>query len=236
MEEIKLSEIGNAKTMIAHPAMAGKIVMFRFEDIFEFYSDEPRSVTVQWEETAGCEHVCPLIMRVIVRGLGGPFCAWCVYADDRHKPKNIVVRKVVWDAESDRAELWNADPDDMDRFLTLWPTMEVADVCLSNNGVERVTHALERFDCAIKSGVPLWDGAGSSWARGDREVLRRYDGGEIQVIWSPIRKNEAIEAAVCAMASELSIIVEEERTKIYHMALNYTMLPEDYKKIRARFD
>lgn len=95
-----VTEKCNAANVEQTNILETKLVIKRMESIFDYYLEEPVSVTVKQNKNSMAEkYFC--IFRVRIWNSKSKCFSWSIYSAERECLHSLVVRRVIWDLERD---------------------------------------------------------------------------------------------------------------------------------------
>lgn len=221
---------GNADIITEQSKPSIKLVMLRYEDMFDFYSEEPFSIDIKTDEKSDIS-VYEQILRIRMWNRNNQSYSWCIYANDRHEFNSIIIRKVTWDMENDKSNIKKYTKSEKEKLLSSWATIVTLNRYLDSSDSNEIIKMIKGLDLLIENGIMLYENANPTWEWRDLELLRLYDWGQIHNTWSTHRKNEDVENNINVFTSTLENFIELTKNNIYFMGLNYSIHPEKYKNI-----
>lgn len=207
-----------------------KIPMFRYEAIFDFYSEEPSTIVIQ-DGKGGDEIVCEQILRLRRWNTNDKSYSWSIYSSDRETLDNLVVRKVTWDSNADVKNMKESIRDHKEEILKCWPFINMYNLRLNTILSEKVVEIINKLDIKIENGIVLSKNEFPNFEWRNIELRRIYDWGMVHSIWSTHKKNEEVESRMVELISFLDNLLGKDYVKIPSIRLNYSMLPELYKTL-----
>lgn len=201
----------------------------RLEDIFDFYSDEPSSITVKKEENNEKE-LFRCILRIRVWRSKHNNFAWSIYTKDKETFSSLIIRRVVWDLDKDTELFMRHFRENQAELSERWPSVEICNTYISTHQSEKVIHLINNLDAEIKEGFILKENNNPSWKYRDLELLRLYDKRQIHFTWSPTKENKGVQNKIKQLVLGLDLAIEEANENIFEMVLNYSEDPEKYKE------
>lgn len=229
IENSKPQNYGNANFIVEQKQSECKLTMLKYENTFDFYSEEPSSILIKKENNK--EWIANAILRIRIWHRKNQSYSWSVYANDRHEFNKIVIRKVVWDMDKDIENARVCANKDKKKLLILWPFITTFNKFISACEAANVIEMIKNLDSTIEKGIILYENKNPTWEWRDIEVFRLYDWGQVHAIWNTNKKNEEIEKKVKKLISILNLLIEKTHDNIYSMSLNYSINPEKYKEV-----
>lgn len=226
----KPQNYGNANFIVEQKQLECKLTMLKYENTFDFYSEEPSSILIK-KENNNEEWIGTSILRIRIWNRKNQSCSWSVYANDRHEFNRIVIRKVVWDMDKDIENAKVYAKKDKKELLILWPFITTFNKFIFTSEAENVIEMIKNFDSTIEKGIILYENKNPTWEWRDIEVLRLYDWGQVHAIWNTNKKNEEIEEKIKKLISIFNLFIEKTYDNVHSMSLNYSINPEEYKQI-----
>lgn len=212
----------NAEILIEKLVLKTKLTMQRFENMFDFLSEEPVIMSVKEKEN-GTEEIYTCILRIRVWRNIKESCSWSIYSQDRQELKNIIVRKVIWDMDKDTAFAKKNVKTHREMVLTSYPSIATFNKYILLPQSNSIIQMIKNLDEEVENGFILKENENPTWEWRDLELLRLYDWGQIHFTWSTEKKNENVEKTLKQLTSMLDSIVEKYDKKIYSLSLNYSM-------------
>lgn len=229
MNDLSLIDKGNMRDIYNKTVSATKIPMKRYENFFDYISEEPISISVKISAREK-EIICIPILRIRRWNNEGKCIAWIIYADERENYKNIILRKVVWNMEKDKKYMRKYIKERREEILKAWPTLYTENKYLWNLELLQLKDTLINLDEIIKNGFTFHDRENVIFKWSDMELLRLYDWGQIHNTWCSIKCNESVELAIDVLINKIEDILEQQTDDIDSMCMNYGILPEKYEK------
>lgn len=219
-----VTEKGNAVNVEQTNILETKLVIERMESKFDFYSEEPVSITVKQNENSIAEkYFC--IFRVRIWNSKNKCFSWSIYSVERECLNSLVVRRVIWDLERDTKTVQENIQENRERLLTLWPTLDICNKYLSSKQACLIIRSMSNLDEKIGKGFILNENNNPDWKWRDLELVRMYDWGKIHYTWCTDRKNEHVEKEIEKMIIVLNESLDEIQDKIFSMVINYSDFP-----------
>lgn len=222
-------DLGNATIITNKVAQESVFVMLRWEDIFDYFSEEPVSITVKEKENSSEEDYIR-ILRIRIWNQRKRSVSWSVYSEERENLDKLVIRRVKWDMRKDEEWLTKHVEKNRAAALKRQPTMEICNKFLPSSQSDSISRLIDNLDSEIKYGFSLHEDSNSTWEWNDIEILRLYDWGQIHLTWCPARKNEEVERKMRELAAGVDDAIEKADENIYEMNLNYSNLLHEVGK------
>lgn len=226
----KPQSCGNASVITEQELSLSRFAMIRYEDIFDYYSEEPASITIKTEKEKEKEVYSP-ILRIRFWNQENQSYSWNVYSDDRERLKNLIIRKVVWNMDKDKEYMKEHIKKERKNIMTSWPSIVNRNKFIYFSDNRNIAQKMNDLDRAIENGFLLCENAKPSEEWRDLEILRLFDWGQIHFTWCTHKRNECVEKKIKSLIAELDTSIENYNHKVFSMSLNYNMIPEKYKKI-----
>lgn len=226
MDISKINVCSNADILSDKIISKTWIPMFRCEDVFDFYSEEPISIEIK-EKKESKKTIYEQVFRIRVWNHSGLSYAWVLYSKEREDFNSIIARKIIWDMELDKQRLKKELVYDKDKALMGCPAIRIINRFVSEKNIYPLKEAIKDIDIIAEKGV-IWDNdehLENEWR--DLELRRLYDWGQIHLVWSPYKKSRNIEDKIKKTIKVLEYLIEQECDKIYRMEFHYTMSPEE---------
>ena len=113
--------------------------------------------------------------------------------------------------------------------LEMWPSIDVCNMYISLQQSDDVIRLIQDFDMEIEEGFRLDNDNRQSEEWRELEIKRKFDWGQIHLIWGVEKRNDCVECKIKELVSKLDCIINGINENIFEMTLHYTMNPEDYK-------
>lgn len=220
--------LGNATVINTRTVKQNIFPIKRLEDMFDFFSDEPSSIIIKREKNSEKE-LFKCILKIRVWRSKHDNFSWSIYAKNKEKFSDIVVRRVIWNLDKDTVlmKYFREKPDEISEQ---WPSIKICNTYIPPYQSEKVIHLINKLDTKMKEGFILKENNNPSWKYRDLELLRLYDKRQIHFTWSPTKENKGIQNKIKQLISELDLTIEKSDENIYEMVLNYSQDPEKYKE------
>lgn len=219
-------ETGNATEIKCKMTSKIGIVMLRLEDIFDRFSDEPRSIVVQKEKN-GEEEGYECILQVRIWNWKKKCYSWEIYSAEREEPGDLVIRRVIWNLDEDEGELRENIRERRQDMLKMWPSIVIRNQFILADQANSVKGCLRMFDRSLEKGIIIHKNKKPAREWRDLEIRRLYDWGQIHLTWSPGKKVQHIEKKIKMLILGLDSAVEDTHKKIYSMTFIYNGKPEE---------
>jgi hypothetical protein len=240
MTSTKPINIGNARTIneICSPVI--KLSMTRFEAIFDFYSEEPYLVNVHINPNED-SYKLEQILRIRRWGVNNESYSWCIFSQKREWQedansekdsfKGLIIRKVVWDMNTDIERIRNRSSDTRQNLNESWPSIYTNNIYLNHQETTELINRISELDKMIESGIILNSNKNPVWSWKDFEVRRLFDWGQIHSTWSPIKQNSVIETKINELDEYFNTVITKSYSEINAIDLDYSINPDMYKNI-----
>lgn len=236
MDNLKPINTGNAKNINEVCTPIIKLIMIRYEAIFDFYSEEPYSINVQINEGDN-KYKLEQIIRVRKWGNNTRSYSLSIYSQQRELGDNLnletenmfVVRQVVWEMNADIDKIKNYSPENKQKLLNSWPSIQANNLYVSSKDTTELIKWISEVDKLVKHGIVLETNNNPTWGWKDLEFKRLYNWGGIQATWSPIKSNVNIEAKIEELEKYFKSISSIENNDIYLLELDYSIKLEIFK-------
>lgn len=216
---------GNATVISEKVVSKTKIVMKRFENMFDYFSEEPVSIMAKEKEnSAEYEYTC--ILRIRIWNNREQSHSWSIYSRDREELNSLIIRKVTWDLDKDMKYVKKNIKENRDVVLSAFPSIAICNKYILSSQSNQVIRRIKSLDEAIGKGFLLSDNKNPKWEWRDLEVLRLYDWGQIHITWCTEKKNEKVEEKIKKLIMELNTVIEKCDENITSMTINYDSIPE----------
>ena len=219
----------NAEITVETKVPESKLVMRKFENIFDFFSEEPASIVIE-EKKGNLEDSYTCILRIRIWNAEKKSYSWSIYSQNRNKLSGLVVRKTMWNMKQDSDFAMSKIKENRDEVLSSCPSITIYNKYIPPLFSNDIAQLISSLDTEIGSGFILTKNQSPNWKWGDLEILRLYDWGQIHFTWSPNRKNEQVEKMLKSLILKLEADMDEYSNKIFKMKFNYSILPELYLK------
>ncbi len=223
LENTYPGDSGNAAILTNKVARGSVFVMLRWEDTFDYFSEEPFSITVKEKENSSEEEYIR-ILRIRIWNQRKRCVSWSVYSEERENLDKLVIRRVKWDMRKDEEWLTKQVKENRAAALKRQPTMEICNKFLLSNQSDSILRLIDSLDSKIENGFSLHEGSNSTWEWRDIEMLRLYDWGQVHLTWCPAKRNEEVERKMKELAAGMDHAIEKADENIFEMNLNYSNL------------
>ena len=183
MDNLKPINTGNAKNINEVCTPIIKLIMIRYEAIFDFYSEEPYSINVQINEGDN-KYKLEQIIRVRKWGNNTRSYSLSIYSQQRELGDNLnletenmfVVRQVVWEMNADIDKIKNYSPENKQKLLNSWPSIQANNLYVSSKDTTELIKWISEVDKLVKHGIVLETNNNPTWGWKDLEFKRLYIG------------------------------------------------------------
>jgi hypothetical protein len=230
MENSKIKIYNNAHNVSEYTFPPIKLVMFRYEAIFDFYSENPCSISANLSENTESE-CFGQILRIRQWCHSGYSSSWCIYAKDRHIIDDVVLRRVIWKMEDDREPLRmlrSGKKVDREKLLLEHPTLEISNKYITQQYSNQIIKRIKKLDTVIKNGIILLNNKNPNWDWINLELYREYDWGSRCTCWDTSKKNEEIEKRLAELINDFDDLVERDFDFVDSMTFNYSLEPQKH--------
>lgn len=227
------ADTGNAAVISKKSVSESWLIMYRLEDIFDFLSGEPNSITVK-ERADGTAEIYKRILivrfweQVIWEDMKRS-CSWSIYSNDRQDLKNLILRRVNWDSKKDREFARKNMKEHQEMVMEMSPSVEIRNQYIAYSQSDHIMQLVHDLDTEIGNGFVLNKNNTETGQWRDLELLRLYDWGQVHMTWCPGKKNECVEQSIKKLVSGLNTYIEQENADIFSMCFNYSDTPERYR-------
>lgn len=228
MDDSKFKNYSNSKIINEREKNITKIFMWKYEDVFDYLSGEPVAIKVQDEEQNEAE-TYERIFRLRMWNREKSSVSWSMYSDDREEIKRIIIRKVLWDMESDMKKMPRLR-NESEEVLNELPSITTYNFFMPLKADSLIIELLSGLDALLEQGIALSNGNSSGRQWRDMELLRLYNWGQIHLTWCPYKTNTPVEAKLFEMMEEMERLINMEKEDIYSMDFIYELTPEKYLK------
>jgi hypothetical protein len=212
------------------------LVLLRFEELVDFLTEEPEAIGIMLSETDS-ERMFEQVLRIRQWIPNISTISWSVYSESREwdlKEDNsgIVIRRVKWDRSFDIKKTKGATKDERISMLNDWPTVEMKNIYLSKENLQKEIKTFQKFDQILRSGItlikrdiskkPIW---------GDMEVLRKFNWGKYHAVWDFTMMSKPIEDFSKKICKMIEDNLNSNFGNIYQIRLDYSIPPELEKSI-----
>lgn len=221
--------IGNADEINEKGALLSNFIMIKYEDIFDYYSDEPISVSIKLSENSEAL-ILGRVLQIRIWNKEKKSYAWSIYSDDRMDLNNLLIRKVVWDMDIDMQYAKQHIKEDRAQILKSWPTMNNINKYIGRSHSLSIAKIIRELDLIIEKGISLNKSQAPKWAHREMEFLRLSDWGQVHLLWAPVMENKELETKINNLISVMDMAIEDDISKVFSMKMNFYMLPEIFKE------
>lgn len=203
------------------------LLMIKYEDAFDFISDEPAVIMAKYDENSKPENY-ECIFRVRIWNCKGFSNSWALYSTDRRDIENIIIRKVSWNMGSDMKKRRSLPIENASDMLSKWPDVSTFNYFIESNDAKTLVNMVLKLDTTLEQGIVLSKNETPLWKWKNLEFLRLYDWGQIHFTWCPNKNNVLIETKLEEIISEMEILLKMKKNDIYSMDFIYELTPEEY--------
>jgi len=221
---------GNSGRIIEKCIPIIKLPMLRYESVFDFYSEEPPSISIQVDDKSNKAEY-EQILRIRRWNTNKPSFSWTVYSAEREELNDIVVRKVIWDMDVDMKYAKEKIRNQKQDLLMNWPSITTQNNYIPSCCSENIIQMINNLDSIIKHGILLNANINPSWEWKDLELKRLYNWGQVHSTWSTNMKNVDVENRINMLITTLDSIENKACDEIQAIYLNYSIPPVMYKGI-----
>lgn len=215
----------NATVIIEKVAIKTKLIMKRYENIFDFYSEEPVLIAIR-EKECEVEHEYTCILRIRIWNSAKESCSWSIYSRDREELNSLIIRKVTWDIDKDIDYMKKNVKENRAAVLSAFPSIVACNKYILPSQSNQVIQLIDSLDAEIGEGFILSNNKNPMREWRDLEVLRLYDWGQIHITWCTNKKNKKVEDKIKELILELDSVIEKCYENITSMTLIYGSIPE----------
>lgn len=225
MKMARVKDCGNAATILQKSLFPSKLMMIRFESIFDFLATEPALIIIQ-EKEDGDKRNYSEIFRIRKWGIDESV-SWSIFSSDRKKVDEIVLRKVFWDKKKDKSILKNYNKENYDSLLECWPSIKVENIYVSRRETEKLVQIFENLDYKIQKGIKFKRNRKKNYK--NVELLRLCDWGQIHVTWGNGKTIKGLPKQAVILIKEMERLIKHgRRSKVFLMDLRYDIPIETY--------
>ncbi|BFL12317.1 hypothetical protein LIZ64_08850 [[Clostridium] hylemonae] len=228
MMDIEPIHDGNCDKLIERQLQITTLPMIRYESVFDFYAEEPHSITVQKESII--ESYEPII-RFRKWNVQNESFSWSIYSTNREKLDNIVIRKVVWNIKKDKEFAQRNIKERRQDVLLKWPSITTHNIFIPSRYSKEIIEKVDQLDNTIRHGILLSKNNDPNWEWRDFEIKRLYDWGQIHNTWSTNMKNQDVENNIVDLEMVLNTYITDKCNNAEIIYLNYSILPSKYKEM-----
>lgn len=224
--------VGNTEMLEENGLYPSKIGMIKYENIFDFFSTEPVSISIQKKKEKKQIKYSEIFR---IRKWEMDKCvSWNIYSKDREKLDGIVLRKVVWNKKSDKDDFKRAASErNENEKLNCFPSIESENVYVSNKQSAYIYKIMNEIDKILENGIKFNKDI-VDLSHSDTEILRLYDWGQIHLTWGEWRTPKLLEKRIHSFFEIFDEIQKNNTKKIFLMKFNYSIPLELYEKIYIR--
>jgi len=229
MRNIIPKNTGNSNNVVEKNSPITMFPMIRYESIFDFYSEEPVSISVQSEKEGNTVNY-EQIIRVRKWGINGQCLSWSIYSTNREDIEDIVIRKVIWDMKQDKEFVQRNIRDKKQELLKNWPSILNQTNYIPSEYSEDMIKRVGELDNIIKNGILLEENINPNWEWRDLEIKRLYDWGQVHNTWSTHMRNQDVEDSINTLVLTIDAYLNKMSNKAETIYLNYSIMPSEYKE------
>ena len=225
-------EKGNAKNIeiVCLPMM--KLAMLYYEEIYNFYSEEPIYINVKFNEYDEKYTVYEQIFRFRYWNQNDKACSWIIYSEERefnakqYCQNGLIIRNVCWDKQYDIKKV-QICKGDKSLIMNSLPQIAATNYIIRDNRVNEIVKTIQMIDKAIENGVKLEINVNKDYENKWREieVLRLFEWGQIHNTWSPFKTNRDVEKLLQGFEEQLMLISSDIKDSIDIMKLDFSCPP-----------
>lgn len=226
----EIINVGNAEVITERGLTPSKLFMIKYECIFDFFSEEPISITAKKKRESKRKNFSEMFR---IRKWKIDECvSWSLYSEEREKLDSVILRKVIWYKKSDKDKYMVAvkQKQDYDQYLNSFPSIKCINIFLSGSQIKELRKNIKKIDKMITKGIKInqklknkiWD---------DTEILRLYDWGQIHLTWGYYKITKELDEEVEKLLILFDEIIKNNYKTIHSMSMNYSIPLKVYKKI-----
>ncbi|MDR1700317.1 MAG: hypothetical protein LBR68_03920 [Lachnoclostridium sp.] len=223
----------NAVKLIERQSHVINLTMLKYESIFNFYSEEPASIKVEVEEGDEID-AYEQIFRIRKWYTDREMYTWSLYSLNREFEygisNSLVLRNVAWNVELDTNNLKRRIRENKTDKMNDWPAIKTNNIFLNQSNSILLMKELSKFDALTEKGIVISDNPNPIWNCRDKEVRRLFNWGQIQYTHSSGKQVESLEEQLLRLEYLFENQAKLDQGQIHAMFLNYSYLPEVYKK------
>lgn len=229
MKQDRIINNSNAELLTEQALRPSKLVMLKLENTFDFYAEEPVSITIQKEKNSK-KTVFEEIIRIREWG-EKKCCSWSIYSESREKISNVILRKVIWDKQKDKNIMSACNPQEYKEMLNWWPSINVTNIYIRDTEIHDIREIIENIDKLIQNGIVFDKGELSNKERKDMEYLRLYDWGQLHFTWASYKNIKGLSKKIRKLCKEFEKLSTVSLDTVASMSLNYSISIDTYNKI-----
>ncbi len=96
------------------------------------------------------------ILRIIRWNNAGVSYSWSIYAEDRHEFNKVVVKKVIWNMETDKRRMIEYIDIDPEKVLMACPDINIVSVYIDEKHSQSIVEVVKELDELAEKGI-VWD-------------------------------------------------------------------------------
>lgn len=227
----KLIEKSNAERTSIICSSIHPVLFVRYEALAEFLSEEPQFVIAKFGQNQEQKIIMEQVLRVRLWKQTG-LVSWQLFLENRTLQEGtavipIVIRELVW--EKDRDILKNLNKEDRKELLYAWPEVDIKNHYLEIPPDSELFGSLASLDLTMLSGIQFdfRDSNIPEWTTS--EIMRLYEWGKVNITWSNEKKHHELEERIVDLIDKMCFPYES--SSIPEIILDYSILPEEFKKI-----
>lgn len=238
MENIKPREEGNAQNISKLCLPIIPLTLLRYEAIADFYSEEPRNISVKVHESDK-SLLFEQIFRIRVWVPNQATESWMLYCNSRNwlneeeRAEGLVIRHVIWERSRDIEKVKTTHKNNQAVLVDSWPQIQAQNIYLNFPLSNQLIKILSEGDKSLSKGIQLvkrpLKKKRPEWR--NLEMRRVFDWGNIQALWDPSMENKELEKYHQILSDCLKTIINQEVEKVYELELDFGYPPEDYKSL-----
>ena len=210
-------DLGNAVNII-NKTVKKDWLYLREDDIFDFLSEEPITISIKKDEN-GKEEVFCRVIRIRIWGKRCRNISWNLYAKDREKLDELVIRRVIWESGKDVKKSVKSNEERQRMPLNQLSPVKIHNLYLSSFQTRSIISQINNLDSKIKRGVILNECSNTQHKKRDIEILRLYDWGQMHCKWCSDKKNRNVYRKMKKLIQEINSAIENKNEYIYKMTL-----------------
>lgn len=238
MENIKPIEEGNAQSISESCLPITPLVLLRYEAIADFYSEEPRNISVKLHESDK-SNLFEQIFRLRVWVPNQAIDSWIIYCNSRDwldpevEVKGLIIRHVIWERSEDIVRVRTTHKNNKGKLLDRWPQIKARNIYLNPQLSVQLIKILSEGDKILSKGITLAKRSlkknRPDWR--NLEIRRVFNWGNVQALWDPSMENKELETYCLVLSDHLKAISNQNLESVYELELDFGYPPEDYKSL-----
>lgn len=222
-------EKGNADQISLICSAIHPVLFVRYEALAEFLSDEPQFIHIKV-----AQHQDSILMEQVLRvrvWKNTGITSWQIFSENRSLKGDtsipIVIRKLDW--KKDNNILENMKKEDRKSLLQSWPDIDIINQYVELTPDAKLFRSIDNLDQGLAKGVQLTSRINEfpNWT--NTEIMRLFEWGKVNITWSQKKQHQDLEERIRELIEEFSFVYE--MPQISEMLLDYSILPEDFRKI-----